>query len=147
MYKSTTKFLIVDDSATTRKMNRNVMAELGYENIVEAADGVEAYQTLVDLSKSDAPVDFIISDWNMPNMHGIDFLKKCRSEKAFENIPFMLITVEREPSQILEAGKAGVTEYLVKPYNAETLKIKLENVFCKLNNLPLPERKKNLGSS
>lgn len=141
MYKPTTKFLIVDDSATTRKMNKNVMAELGYENVVEAADGAEAYQVLVDLSKSDTPIDFIISDWNMPNMNGVEFLKKCRAEKAFEKLPFMLITVEREPSQILEAGKAGVTEYLVKPYNADTLKIKLESVFCKLNNLPPPVRK------
>ena len=141
MFDPNTKFLVVDDSSTTRKMNRNALAELGYKNIVEAADGVEAFQVLVKLSTSPEPVQFIVSDWNMPNMHGIDFLKKCRAEEQFKKTPFIFITVESEPAQILEAGSAGVTEYLVKPYNSDVLKMKIENVYCKINNLPMPVRK------
>ena len=80
MFKPNTKFLVVDDSSTTRKLIRNSLAELGFKNVVEAADGVEAFQVLEGLAQSPAPIDFIISDWNMPNMQGIDFLKKCQLE-------------------------------------------------------------------
>lgn len=141
MFDPNTKFLVVDDSSTTRKMNKNSLAELGFKNVVEAADGVEAFQVLLDLSQSSEPIDFIVSDWNMPNMHGIDFLRKCRAQDQFKKTPFIFITVESEPAQILEAGSAGVTEYLVKPYNSDVLKMKIENVYCKINNLPLPSRK------
>lgn len=141
MFKPNTKFLVVDDSSTTRKMNKNSLAELGFNNVVEAADGVEAFQILVELSKSAEPIEFIISDWNMPNMHGIDFLRKCRAQEEFKKIPFLFITVESEPAQILEAGSAGVMEYIVKPYSSEVLKIKIENVYSKVNNLPLPPRR------
>ena len=141
MFKPNTKFLVVDDSSTTRKLIRNSLAELGFENVVEAADGVEAFQVLEGLAQSPAPIDFIISDWNMPNMQGIDFLKKCRAQDEFKNTPFLLITVEGEPGQILEAGNAGVTEYLVKPYNSEVFKMKIENIYRKINNLPLLSRK------
>lgn len=141
MFDPNTKFLVVDDSSTTRKMNKHSLAELGFKNVVEAADGIEAYKVLLELSQSSEPIDFIVSDWNMPNMHGIDFLRKCRSQEQFKNTPFIFITIESEPAQILEAGSAGVTEYLVKPYNSEVLKTKIENVYRKVNNLPLPARK------
>lgn len=141
MFKPNTKFLVVDDSSTTRKLNRNSLADLGFKNVIEASDGVEAFQVLVELSKTAEPIDFIVSDWNMPNMHGIDFLKKCRAQDEFKKTPFLFITVESEPALILEAGSAGVTEYIVKPCSSEVLKMKIENVFCKINNLPLPSRK------
>lgn len=141
MFAPNTKFLVVDDSSTTRKMNKNALAELGYKNVVEAADGIEAFEVLLNLSVSPEPIDFIVSDWNMPNMHGIDFLKKCRAQEQFKKTPFIFITVESEPAQILEAGSAGVTEYLVKPYSSDVLRTKIENVYCKINNLPLPSRK------
>lgn len=141
MFDPNTKFLVVDDSTTTRKMNKNSLAEIGFKNVIEAADGVEAFQMLLDLSQSPEPIDFIVSDWNMPNMHGIDFLRKCRAQDQFKKTPFIFITVESEPAQILEAGSAGVTEYLVKPYNSDVLKMKIENVYCKINNLPMPSRK------
>ena len=135
MLKPTTKFLIVDDSLVTRKMHKNTLIRIGFNNFVDAADGEEAFKVLLDCAKTSAPIEFIISDWNMPNMLGIDFLKKCRAEKSFQALPFLFITVESEPSQILEAGLAGVTEYLVKPFNSDTLKIKIENAFKKINKL------------
>src|SRR3989338_6157331 len=116
MFKPTTFFLIVDDFQTSRKIVKNALADMGFQNSIEAVDGVEAYQILVEKSKTDTPIEFIISDWNMPNMLGIDLLKKCRAEKEFKDLPFMLITVESEPTQILEAGEAGVTEYIIKPF-------------------------------
>lgn len=133
MFKPTTFFLIVDDFQTSRRIVKNALADIGFLNSVEAADGVEAYQILVEKSKTDTPIEFIVSDWNMPNMLGIDFLKKVRSEKEFKDLPFILITVESEPTQILEAGEAGVTDYITKPFTTETLKEKLEGAYKKIN--------------
>ncbi len=141
MFKETTNFLIVDDFSTSRKIVKNSLIEIGYPNAVEASDGVEAFQILCDLAKSETPIDFIISDWNMPNMLGIDLLRKCRSETAFKNLPFILITVESEPTQILEAGQAGVTEFIVKPFVKDALRMKILNAFNKINGLRLREAK------
>lgn len=141
MFKDTTNFLIVDDFSTSRKIVKNALIEIGYNQSVEANDGVEAFQMLIDLSKSATPIDFIISDWNMPNMLGIDLLKKCRAHSEFKNIPFMLITVESEPTQILEAGAAGVTDYIVKPFSVEALRVKLISSYNKTNGTRLREAK------
>ncbi|MEQ1722629.1 MAG: response regulator [Pseudobdellovibrio sp.] len=134
MFKPTTKFLIVDDFGTMRKIVKKALADLGYTNTVEAVDGLNAYQLLDEHSKSSEPIDFVISDWNMPNMLGIDLLKKCRSEDQFKTLPFMLVTAESEQSQILEAAKAGVTDYVVKPFSPAMLKAKLENAYKKVSS-------------
>ncbi|MBY0553322.1 response regulator [bacterium] len=133
MFKPTTKFLIVDDFGTMRKIVKKALTDLGYGNSVEAVDGLNAYQLLVEHAKSGEPFDFVISDWNMPNMLGIELLKKCRSEDPFKNLPFMLVTAESEQSQILEAAKAGVTDYVIKPFSPAMLKSKLENAYKKVN--------------
>lgn len=131
MFKPTTKFLIVDDFGTMRKIVKKALSDLGYVNSVEAVDGANAYQLLQEHAKTPEPFDFVISDWNMPNMAGIDLLKKCRTEEPFKKIPFMLVTAESEQSQILEAVKAGVTDYVVKPFSPAMLKAKLENAYKK----------------
>lgn len=133
MFKPTTKFLIVDDFGTMRKIVKKALTDLGYGNSVEAVDGLNAYQLLVEHSKAGEPFDFVISDWNMPNMLGIDLLKKCRAEDPFKTLPFMLVTAESEQSQILEAAKAGVTDYVIKPFSPAMLKSKLENAYKKVN--------------
>lgn len=133
MFKPTTYFLIVDDFQTSRKIVKNALADFGFQNTIEAADGDEAYKILVEKSKTVTPIDFIISDWNMPNMLGIDLLKKVRAEKEFKDMPFMLVTVENEPTQILEAGEAGVTEYVTKPFTPDILKDKIEAAYKKIN--------------
>lgn len=132
MFKPTTKFLIVDDFGTMRKIVKKALTDLGYGNSVEAVDGLNAYQLLVEAAKAGEPFDFVISDWNMPNMLGIDLLKKCRAEEPFKNLPFMLVTAESEQSQILEAAKAGVTDYVIKPFSPAMLKSKLENAYKKV---------------
>ncbi len=141
MFKETTNFLIVDDFSTSRKIVKNALIEIGYTNSLEAADGVEAFQVLTDAAKTANPVEFIISDWNMPNMLGIDFLRKCRAEPAFKSLPFILITVESEPTQILEAGSAGVTDFIVKPFTVDALRLKLTAAYNKINGTRLREAK------
>lgn len=133
MFKATTKFLIVDDFGTMRKIVKKALTDLGYVNSVEAVDGAEAYKLLLEHSKTAQPFEFVISDWNMPNMLGIDLLKKCRAEDPFKTIPFMLVTAESEQSQILEALKVGVTDYVVKPFSPAMLKSKLENAYKKIS--------------
>ncbi len=131
MFAPNTKFLVVDDFSTMRKIIKKVLNEIGYTNIVEAVDGRNALETLNDCKKNNEPIDFVISDWNMPNMLGIELLKHCKNDESFKNIPFILVTAESEQSNIVEAIKAGVSEYIVKPFNVNTIKAKIEKVYLK----------------
>ena len=133
MFKPTTKFLIVDDFGTMRKIIKKVIGDLGYKNAVEAVDGMEAYKLLIEHSTTKEPFEYVIADWNMPNMSGLELLKKCRSEEAFKKVPIMFVTAEGEQAQILEAIKEGATEYVVKPFTSEKIKEKLESSFKKLD--------------
>lgn len=133
MFKATTKFLVVDDFSNMRKIIKKVLSDLGYTNAVEAVDGQNAYQLMVESSKTSAPFEFVIADWNMPNMSGLELLKRCRNEEPFKKIPFMMVTAESEQTQILEALKVGVTEYVIKPFSPVKLKEKLESSYKKLN--------------
>lgn len=131
MFTPETKFLVVDDFATMRKIIKKVLAELGYKNVQEADDGKTALPMLKSASGEGAPYQVIISDWNMPGMAGIDLLKACKLDPQLKAIPFMMVTAESEQANIIEAAKAGVTDYVVKPFNAATLKSKLENMYKK----------------
>ena len=133
MFAPNTKFLVVDDFATMRKIIKKVLTELGYTNIEEADDGAKALPMLQGAASTDAPFNFVISDWNMPQMAGIDLLKACRADSRMVNLPFMLVTAESEQKNIIEAAKAGVSDYVVKPFNAATLKVKLERIYEKHN--------------
>ncbi len=134
MFKPTTKFLIVDDFSNMRKIIKKTLSDLGFSNTVEAVDGQAAYDLLVEHSKSTEPIEFIISDWNMPKMPGIEFLKKCRADKAFEAIPFILVTVENDQSKIIEAVQAGVTDYLIKFFSPAMLKNKFQTFHQKITS-------------
>ncbi len=133
MFIPNTKFLIVDDFATMRKVVKKVLVELGYSDILEAEDGKIALQLIQDAANSGAPFQCIVSDWNMPNMTGLELLKACKADPKLKETPFMLVTAESEKEQIIEAAKAGVSEYVVKPFNAATLKDKLTRVYNKHN--------------
>lgn len=132
MFAPTTKFLVVDDFATMRKIIKKVLNELGYTNVTEADDGATAWPLIQEAHTKGEPFQFIISDWNMPQMQGINLLKHCRTDPRFKELPFMLVTAESEQKQILEAAKAGVSNYVVKPFNSVTLKQKLEQVYVKV---------------
>ena len=131
MFPADTKFLVVDDFGTMRKIVKKVLSELGYTNVTEAEDGKPALQLLMEAKSSAAPFQFVISDWNMPGMTGIDLLKNCKADPVLKSMPFMLVTAESEQKNIVEAAKAGVSDYVVKPFNAQTLKEKLERVWNK----------------
>ena len=133
MFPADTKFLVVDDFATMRKIIKKVLNELGYTNVEESDDGKNALPIIHAAHDAGKPFQFVISDWNMPGMQGIDLLKACKADPRFKAMPFMLVTAESEQKHILEAAKAGVSDYVVKPFNSATLKAKMERVWAKHN--------------
>lgn len=118
------RVLIVDDFATMRKIVKNILTQLGFKTFLEADDGSVAWDLL---QKED--VDFIVSDWNMPKMTGIELLKKVRSEYKNPDIPFLMVTAEAQKENIVEAVKSKVSNYIVKPFTPETLSEKIEKIF------------------
>lgn len=124
MANTNMKILVVDDFSTMRRIVRNILKQLGYSNIEEAEDGVMALQKL----KSDR-FDFVVSDWNMPNMTGLDLLKAVRADAATKDIKFLMVTAEALQENVMAAVQAGVNNYIVKPFTAETLKEKIDKIF------------------
>jgi two-component system chemotaxis response regulator CheY len=118
------KFLVVDDFSTMRRIVRNLLKELGFTNVDEAEDGVVALQKL----RGDS-FDFVVSDWNMPNMTGIDLLKAIRADAALKHLPVLMVTAEAKKENIIEAAQAGASGYVVKPFTAATLDEKLNKIF------------------
>lgn len=119
------KILVVDDFSTMRRIVKNVLGQLGFKNIVEAEDGKEAWKKLGD----EGDVGFIVSDWNMPNMMGIDLLKEVRADDKYKELPFLMVTAESQKENVLQAVQAGVSNYIVKPFTAETMEQKLGMIF------------------
>jgi two-component system chemotaxis response regulator CheY len=126
--KPNMKFLIVDDFPTMRRIIKTLLKQNGYSNFVEAEDGEKAYRVL----QSQPDIEFIVSDWNMPNMTGLEFLKTVRADPKFKNLPFLMVTAEAEKENIIEAVKSGVSNYIVKPFTGATLKEKMAKVFQNL---------------
>lgn len=118
------KILVVDDFATMRRIVKGVLKQLGFANIIEAEDGTNA---LEELKKE--KVGLIVSDWNMPNMTGLDLLKAVREDVNLKSIPFLMVTAEGQKENVVEAVKAGVSNYIVKPFTPETFNEKLKKVF------------------
>lgn len=131
MFPKESRFIIIDDFATMRKIIKKVLVELGYTNIDEADDGAKALPMIELAVTTGNPYACIISDWNMPVMQGIDLLKNCKANEKLKSTPFVLVTAEGEQKQIIEAAKAGVSDYIVKPFNALTLKEKLQKVYIR----------------
>lgn len=118
------KILVVDDTAVMRRVAKNILKKLGYANVEEAANGQEAMQKL----RSDT-YGFVVSDWNMPVMTGIDMLRTIRADDKLKTIPVLMITAEAQQGNLVEAIQAGVSNYIVKPFTAETMQEKLEQIF------------------
>ncbi len=121
------KILIVDDFSTMRRIVKNLLRDLGFNNTQEADDGLTA---LPMLKKGD--FEFVVTDWNMPGMQGIDLLKHIRADDELKHLPVLMITAEAKREQIIEAAQAGVNGYIVKPFTAATLKEKLDKIFERL---------------
>ena len=118
------KILVVDDFATMRKIVGNLLRQLGFKNIEEADDGTTALEKL-----KNEKIDFIVSDWNMPKMSGLELLKSVKGDADLKDIPFMLVTAEALKENIIAAIQAGANEYIVKPFNAITLEEKIKKIF------------------
>lgn len=129
MFDSSTKILVVDDMMTMRKIVSKTLKELGFSDITEASDGQKGWETIMAASP---PFGLIVSDWNMPNCTGLDLLKRVRVDGRFKATPFVLLTAESESHQVMEALKAGVDSYIVKPFTVETLKVKLQETYKKV---------------
>jgi two-component system chemotaxis response regulator CheY len=121
------KFLVVDDFSTMRRIVRNLLKELGYTNAEEAEDGTVALNML-----RANKFDFVVSDWNMPNMTGIELLKSIRADASLKSLPVLMITAEARKENIIEAAQAGANGYIVKPFTAATLDEKLTKIFKNL---------------
>jgi two-component system, chemotaxis family, chemotaxis protein CheY len=116
--------LIVDDFATMRRIIKGVLKQLGFSNLIEAEDGDAA---LKELRKE--KIGLIVSDWNMPNMTGLELLKAVRADNNLKSIPFLMVTAEGQKENVIQAVQAGVSNYIVKPFTPETFNAKLEKIF------------------
>jgi two-component system chemotaxis response regulator CheY len=121
------RILIVDDFSTMRRIVKNLLNDLGYTNTAEAEDG----QSALNLLRAQ-PFDFVVTDWNMPGMTGIELLKAIRADAKLAKLPVLMVTAEAKREQIVEAAQAGVNGYIIKPFTAETLKDKLAKIFERL---------------
>jgi two-component system chemotaxis response regulator CheY len=121
------KILVVDDFSTMRRIIRNLLRELGFNNIFEADDGQSALPKL-----QSGGIDFLITDWNMPGMTGIDLLRAVRADPNLAQLPVLMVTAEAKRDQIVEAAQAGVNGYVIKPFTAATLQEKIEKIFERL---------------
>jgi len=120
------KILVVDDFVTMRRIVKNLLRQLGFERIVEAEDGEQALARL-----KGGGFGLVVSDWNMPNMDGLALLRAVRADPALRDTPFLMVTAEAEKAKVIEAIRAGVSNYVVKPFTAETLREKIERIFEK----------------
>lgn len=121
------RFLVVDDFATMRRIVRNLLKDLGFNNVEEAEDGQDALTRL-----RESTFDFVITDWNMPNMDGLELLSEIRKDANLSKMPVLMVTAEAKKENIIAAAQAGASGYVVKPFTAVTLEEKLGKIFEKL---------------
>jgi two-component system, chemotaxis family, chemotaxis protein CheY len=122
------KILVVDDFSTMRRIIKNLLRDLGFTNTTEADDGLTAMPIL-----QAGGIDFLVTDWNMPGMQGIDLLKAVRADENLSHLPVLMVTAETKREQIIEAAQAGVNGYIVKPFTAGTLKDKIDKIFERID--------------
>jgi two-component system, chemotaxis family, chemotaxis protein CheY len=127
MDRTALKFLVVDDFSTMRRIVRNLLKELGFNNAEEAEDGVVALAKL-----REGKYDVVVSDWNMPNMDGLTLLQSIRADGALKHLPVLMVTAEAKKENIIAAAQAGASGYVVKPFTAATLQEKLNKIFEKM---------------
>ncbi|MBS1984302.1 MAG: response regulator [Bdellovibrionales bacterium] len=133
MFPPTTKVMVCDDFKTMRKLVINALAQVGIKDVTEAEDAADAVVMVEKAAAEGKPFGLIVSDWNMPKMQGIEFLKRVRENPATKTTPFLMVTAEAESKNILEAVKLGVSNYVVKPFSPSTFAEKLLAVFKKHN--------------
>jgi two-component system chemotaxis response regulator CheY len=131
MFAPDCRVLVVDDMSSIRELVKNQLRILGFKHILEAGDGEEALRLLIQNSSPENRIQLVISDWNMPNMKGIDLLKHVRASSEWANLPFVLLTSEAERDQVTEAVLSGASQYIVKPFSAKIFEDKLKAAYQK----------------
>ncbi|MBK9321728.1 MAG: response regulator [Bdellovibrionaceae bacterium] len=131
MFPPETRILVVDDMPSIRDLVKSHLKAMGFKHIQEAGDGEEALRLLIQSNTPSSKIQLVISDWNMPNMKGIDLLKHVRTNAEWTNLPFVLLTSEAERDQVTEAVLAGASQYIVKPFSAKIFEDKLKTAFQK----------------
>lgn len=129
MVQKTMKILVVDDFPTMRRIIRNLLKDLGFENVDEAEDGAQGLEKL-----RNSTFDLVVSDWNMPNMDGLEMLKSIRQDPELSKLPVLMVTAEAKKENIIAAAQAGANGYVVKPFTAATLEEKLNKIFEQLGS-------------
>jgi two-component system chemotaxis response regulator CheY len=124
------KTLVVDDFATMRKIVKNVLRQIDITNVIEAENGKQAFEIL----KKDGDFELIVSDWIMPEMTGIEFLKVCKDDDAVRKIPFIMVTAEAQKDSVIEAIKSGVDNYIVKPFTPDKLQEAIQKALIKVKS-------------
>ncbi len=124
------KVIVIDDMMTMRKIITKMLKNMGFSNIQEADDGATAWPMIEEAHASGEPFQFIVSDWNMPKMSGLDLLIKIRATEEMKATPFLMITAEAEQSNVVKVVQAGVSNFIVKPFKPDTLKEKIEKIFA-----------------
>lgn len=124
-YNPNMRVLVVDDFSTMRRIIKNILRQIGFTNVVEADDGTTAWDVL-----NKDKIEFIISDWNMPQMTGIELLRKVRASEEFCDLPFLMVTAEAQQENIIEAVQAKVSNYIVKPFTADVMKQKIDKILA-----------------
>jgi two-component system chemotaxis response regulator CheY len=124
-YDVNMQVLVVDDFPTMRRIMKDILRQLGFHNVVEAEDGLMAWEIL-----GKQPIDLIVADWNMPKMTGIELLRKVRQSKDYQNMPFLMVTAEAQQENIIEAVQAKVSNYVIKPFTADILEQKIAKIFA-----------------
>ena len=127
------RLLVVDDSSTMRRIIKNTLEKLGHPDVIEAEHGVEAWDKL----SADDTIKVVITDWNMPEMNGLDLVKKIRAEQKYVDMPIIMVTTEGGKAEVITALKAGVNNYIVKPFTPQVLKEKLEDELG-IGEAPIP---------
>jgi len=133
MFPPNTKFLVVDDYSTMRKIVKKILVDMGYTRIEEAEDGKPALEKITQAVAANDAFGCIISDWNMPGMTGLDLLKAVRANPATSKTPMILATAEGDQSNVVEAAKAGVSDYVIKPFTPVTLTEKMKKAYARHN--------------
>lgn len=123
------KTLVIDDMMTMRKIITKMLKQIGFTNVSEADDGATAWPMIQQAQESGEPYDFIVSDWNMPKMSGLDLLIKIRGTEGIKDTPFLMVTAEAEQSNVIKVVQAGVSNFVVKPFKPETLQEKIQKIF------------------
>lgn len=130
MFSSNTKILVIDDMMTIRKIVKKTLSDMNYKNVVEAIDGVTGW----DLLNKEAGIELVISDWNMPNMTGLELLQKLRSHDSFKKLPFIFLTAEADIAQVKQAIMTGADNYVLKPFSLDSLKTKMDETYGKVKS-------------